>query len=210
MHTARSRTLKVAGYATVVVTTLGLLAVAQGIGGAAKPDPTPGAVNTRRVCATVTVGNARCDAIQVTRVDPARRPGPPTTTSSTTTTTTHGTPTGCTTAHAGYTPCDLQSAYALTVVGWRRPDRRDRRRLRRPERRGRPRGVPRRRTDCRRARPRTAASARSTRTGGTSYPAGNTGWAEEISLDLDMVSAVCPNCHILLVEAIVEQPRRPR
>ena len=38
-------------------------------------------------------------------------------------------------------------------------------------------------------------------TGGTSYPAGNTGWAEEISLDVDMVSANCPNCHILLVEA---------
>ena len=32
-------------------------------------------------------------------------------------------------------------------------------------------------------------------------PRANTGWAEEISLDLDMVSAVCPNCHILLVEA---------
>ena len=38
-------------------------------------------------------------------------------------------------------------------------------------------------------------------TGGTSLPRGNSGWAEEISLDLDMVSAVCPNCHILLVEA---------
>jgi len=38
-------------------------------------------------------------------------------------------------------------------------------------------------------------------TGGTSYPRGNTGWAEEISLDLDMVSAICPTCHILLVEA---------
>jgi subtilase family serine protease len=34
-----------------------------------------------------------------------------------------------------------------------------------------------------------------------SYPRNNTGWAEEISLDLDMVSAICPNCHILLVEA---------
>jgi subtilase family serine protease len=34
-----------------------------------------------------------------------------------------------------------------------------------------------------------------------SYPANNTGWSEEISLDLDMVSAICPNCHILLVEA---------
>jgi subtilase family serine protease len=34
-----------------------------------------------------------------------------------------------------------------------------------------------------------------------SYPQGNTGWGEEISLDLDMVSAICPNCRILLVEA---------
>lgn len=32
-------------------------------------------------------------------------------------------------------------------------------------------------------------------------PAGNTGWAGEISLDLDMVSAICPNCAITLIEA---------
>jgi subtilase family serine protease len=38
-------------------------------------------------------------------------------------------------------------------------------------------------------------------TGTTTYPTKNGGWAEEISLDLDMVSAICPNCHILLVEA---------
>jgi len=31
--------------------------------------------------------------------------------------------------------------------------------------------------------------------------AGRNGWAEEESLDLDMVSAICPNCHIILVEA---------
>ncbi len=35
----------------------------------------------------------------------------------------------------------------------------------------------------------------------TSFPAQNGGWAEEESLDLDMVSAICPNCHIVLVEA---------
>lgn len=35
----------------------------------------------------------------------------------------------------------------------------------------------------------------------TSLPSSDTGWSEEISLDLDMASAVCPNCHILLVEA---------
>jgi subtilase family serine protease len=38
-------------------------------------------------------------------------------------------------------------------------------------------------------------------TGGTSYPRSDAGWAEEISLDLDMASAICPNCKILLVEA---------
>jgi subtilase family serine protease len=37
--------------------------------------------------------------------------------------------------------------------------------------------------------------------GGTSYPRKDAGWALEMSLDLDMVSATCPDCHILLVEA---------
>jgi hypothetical protein len=40
--------------------------------------------------------------------------------------------------------------------------------------------------------------------GGTTLPRPDTGWAQEESLDLDMVSAACPNCHILLVEA--DQP----
>ena len=35
----------------------------------------------------------------------------------------------------------------------------------------------------------------------TNLPAPNSGWAAEIALDTDMVSATCPNCHILLVEA---------
>jgi hypothetical protein len=40
-------------------------------------------------------------------------------------------------------------------------------------------------------------------TGGSSYPPTDPtgGWESEESLDLDMVSAACPNCHILLVEA---------
>ena len=40
-------------------------------------------------------------------------------------------------------------------------------------------------------------------TGGSTPPAaaGNSGWATEESLDLDMVSAICPNCHIVLAEA---------
>jgi Subtilase family len=37
--------------------------------------------------------------------------------------------------------------------------------------------------------------------GGTDYPPTDPGWAVEISLDLDMASAVCPNCQLLLVES---------
>jgi len=33
------------------------------------------------------------------------------------------------------------------------------------------------------------------------YPAADSGWAGEESLDVDMVSAICPNCHIVVVEA---------
>jgi subtilase family serine protease len=38
-------------------------------------------------------------------------------------------------------------------------------------------------------------------TGGSSLPAVSTPWSDEIALDLDMVSASCPKCSILLVEA---------
>ncbi|HYU72779.1 MAG TPA: S53 family peptidase [Ktedonobacteraceae bacterium] len=37
--------------------------------------------------------------------------------------------------------------------------------------------------------------------GGNNSPQADSNWAGEIALDLDMVSAICPNCHILLVEA---------
>jgi hypothetical protein len=40
--------------------------------------------------------------------------------------------------------------------------------------------------------------------GGTSYPAADAGWSKEISLDLEMVSAACSDCHILLVEAATQ------
>lgn len=38
-------------------------------------------------------------------------------------------------------------------------------------------------------------------TGGTRLPRANQGWALEIALDVQMASAVCPSCRILLVEA---------
>src|SRR5438270_3686091 len=37
--------------------------------------------------------------------------------------------------------------------------------------------------------------------GGALFPAPDAGWATEVSLDLDMVSATCPLCSIVLVEA---------
>jgi hypothetical protein len=44
----------------------------------------------------------------------------------------------------------------------------------------------------------------------SNYPPADDGWAIEESLDLDMVSAICPLCHILVVEAAngdaVDQP----
>ena len=83
----------------------------------------------------------------------------------------------------------------------RRPDGRHRRRLRRPERRGRPRRLPRAVRPARlhhreRLLPQGQPDRRHQLAAGA-----DDGWAEEIALDLDMVSAVCPNCHILLVEA---------
>src|SRR5215468_4166222 len=38
-------------------------------------------------------------------------------------------------------------------------------------------------------------------TGGTSFPGPNVSWNQEAALDLDMVSAMCPRCKLLLVEA---------
>ncbi len=37
--------------------------------------------------------------------------------------------------------------------------------------------------------------------GGTNYPKRDTGWGQEISLDVEVAHAMCPTCNILLVEA---------
>jgi len=42
---------------------------------------------------------------------------------------------------------------------------------------------------------------KTSQTGASKLPRTNAGWATETSLDLDMVSATCPDCKILLVEA---------
>src|SRR5436190_20004422 len=37
--------------------------------------------------------------------------------------------------------------------------------------------------------------------GGSAYPAANANWAQEEALDIDMASAICTRCNIILVEA---------
>ena len=51
------------------------------------------------------------------------------------------------------------------------------------------------------APPQTAASERSNQFGGTTSLPSSVSWGQEISVDLDMGSAVCRDRHILLVEA---------
>jgi len=102
---------------------------------------------------------------------------------------------------AGYVPSDLRSAYELpsTTAGWGQTvaivDAFD---------------DPKAESDLNVYRSRFGIPACTTdngcfrkvnQRGGTTYPSGSTDWGQEISLDLDMVSAICPNCHILLVEA---------
>ena len=47
----------------------------------------------------------------------------------------------------------------------------------------------------------TGCFAKVNQNGGTRLPRGNVNWGGEIDLDIQMVSAVCPSCKILLVEA---------
>jgi Predicted protease len=137
--------------------------------------------SAHHVCSTATAGNVACNAIQLDRTAKGVTPNA-------------GSP-------SGYNPTNLQSAYKLpsTTAGSGQTvaivDAYD---------------DPNAETDLAVYRSQFGLSACTTangcfkkvnQSGGTSYPRGNSGWAEEISLDLDMVSAICPNCHILLVEA---------
>jgi len=139
--------------------------------------------SSHHVCSTPAAGNVACNAIQI---DP-------------TTTASNVKPNAS--APAYYTPADLQSAYNLPsatagsgqtvgiVDAYDDPNAESDLAVYRSEF-----GLP----ACTTA---NGCFKKVSQTGTTSYPRGNSGWAEEISLDLDMVSAICPNCHILLVEA---------
>lgn len=139
------------------------------------------ALSMRRVCSNTTFGTAHCDAIQLV------------------TTSTGITPNAS--APSGFNPSDLQSAYNLpsssagsgqTVAIVDAYD------------------DPNAESDLAVYRSQFGLAACTTangcfkkvnQSGGSTPPAADASWSEEISLDLDMASAICPNCHILLVEA---------
>src|SRR4051794_3541965 len=142
-----------------------------------------------RVCTAPAVGHAACHALVVTR-----SPGA------------HAKPMAESRAAAaaatpsGYGPSDLRSAYALTTSGssartvaivdaYDDPTAASDLATYRSQY-----GLP----AC------TTASGcfrKVNQNGSTTPPRADAGWAQEISLDLDMASAICPNCKILLVEA---------
>jgi subtilase family serine protease len=134
---------------------------------------------SRHVCGPSADGVARCNALVVTD--------------------SNGTPLATSTP-SGYGPADLKSAYKLPATGGA----------------GQTIGIvdayndPNAESDLNVYRsqfglgPCTSESGcfkKVNQTGSTNYPRGSSGWAQEISLDLDMASAICSNCKILLVEA---------
>jgi subtilase family serine protease len=133
-----------------------------------------------RVCPGPTSGHASCLAIRHETVDSSGQPAPNAVTP------------------AGYGPADIRSAYNLTTSSSKTVaivDAYD---------------DPTAAADLATYRSHFGLTACTTangcfkkvnQTGGTAYPRRDAGWAQEISLDLDMVSAACPTCHILLVEA---------
>jgi subtilase family serine protease len=148
---------------------------------AAPPITPPGqAVAAAHVCpGPAGPGTARCHAL--VRVDPG------------------GKPVASATTPTGYGPADLRSAYALTAAGGGATvaivDAYDDPNAEKDL------GVYRSHFGLPACTTGNGCFEKVNQSGGRAYPRGNTGWAEEISLDLDMVSAICPNCHILLVEA---------
>jgi subtilase family serine protease len=167
----RAITRALAGVAIVAAA----VTVSVSIAGAA-PSANGTAHRSAHVCAAATAGTATCNALVRTDLKPSA------------------------TTPSGYFPADLRSAYNLTSSGSASQtigivDAYD---------------APNAESDLAVYRSQFGLPACTTangcfrkvdQNGGTNYPHRNTGWAQEISLDLDMVSAICPNCHILLVEA---------
>jgi subtilase family serine protease len=147
----------------------------------AQPSATALSVRNVPVCGPPAAGDVQCHAVRHERVDPNGKVQP------------NATPTGL-------GPVDIQSAYALTglsgsartvavVDAYDAPNAEADMGVYRGAY-----GLP----ACTTA---NGCFRKVNQSGGSKLPRANGGWAQEISLDLDMVSATCPDCHILLVEA---------
>ncbi len=162
-----------------------------GTPGASLPVPPPGAVgglapNVQAECGPAAAGAASCLALRRTDVAPRSRA-----------LVTAATP------PSGYSPADLLSAYALAgaassggsgatiaiVDAFDAPNAESDLATYRAQF-----GLPACTTN-------NGCFRKVDQSGGTAYPPFDAGWAGEIALDIEMVSAICPNCHILLVEA---------
>jgi subtilase family serine protease len=168
---------RTAGVAVLAISA-GMLTAVAGLD-TAIASPAPASHRSERVCAPATTGSASCQAL--VRVN------------------SKGTP-AVTATPSGYGPADIQSAYALAganasgrtvaiVDAYDDPTAAADLNTYRSTY-----GLP----ACTSA---TGCFRKVNQSGGTTYPRKNGGWAQEISLDLDMVSAACPSCDILLVEA---------
>jgi subtilase family serine protease len=171
------RNPRMAGIGLAVIAVLSALALPESPAGAAPAGP-----RVSPVCAAPAAGYAACLSEVVTTATKA------------------GTTSPAAASPTGYGPADLRGAYSLTATGSPTQtiaivDAQD---------------DPTAEADLNAYRSYyglpacTSASGcfrKVNQTGGTSYPSVNASWAVEISLDLDMASAICPGCHILLVEA---------
>jgi subtilase family serine protease len=157
---------------------LGTLAASVGAAVAA-PSAHATSVRNTHVCAAATQGSASCNAIRHDLVDSNGKPVP-------------------NVSPSGYAPADIQAAYGLGTGAGQTVAIVDAY------------NDPTAEADLGVYRSQFGLSACTTangcfkkvgQTGTSTLPRTNSGWAQEISLDVDMVSAACPTCHILLVEA---------
>ena len=129
--------------------------------------------SNKAVCAQVSTGYAHCDAHIITKGDGA-------------------TPNATTSYQSGYAPADLVKAYNIPRNGSTNT-------IAIVDAYASPTAA----ADLAKYRSQfglgTANLRQVNQSGGTTLPAGNTGWGQEEALDLDMASAACPSCSILYV-----------
>lgn len=183
---------KIVRPAALIAVTALLAACSSGSMPATAPNPGIGTQGIAASCASLLAGdNVRCFALYRTDVGVDTSGGR----------TAFGKPAGGNAVPSGYGPADIQSAYALPsstagsgqtvgiVDAYDDPNAANDLNVYRAQY-----GLPACTTS-------NGCFRKVNQSGGTKLPRSNGGWAQEISLDLDMVSASCPNCHILLVEA---------